>query len=71
MTDRVNALLVVLDKDIRTDDIGSLVNAIKCIKHVVDVKLNIADVNSHIAKATAKQEFQTRFIELYSKIFED
>lgn len=46
MTDRVNALVVVLDKDIRTDDVESLIEAIKHFRGVLSVFNNIADASS-------------------------
>jgi len=38
MTDRYCAPTVVLDKDIRSDDAEAIINAIKMVKHVLDVK---------------------------------
>jgi hypothetical protein len=37
MTDRYHALTVVLDREIRTDDAEDIINAIKQLRHVVDV----------------------------------
>lgn len=56
MSDRTNALLVVLDHDIRVDDVQSIIAAIRLIKNVVDVKANVVDANSHVAYARVKSE---------------
>jgi hypothetical protein len=50
MTDRVKSLTVVLDKDIRVDDVESLVNAIRCIRHVMSVGTNIVDSDDYAAR---------------------
>ena len=49
MTDRINALIVTLDHDIREDDVEHIVGAIHMIKYVASVKKNVADIGSHIA----------------------
>lgn len=64
MTDRVNALLVVLDKDIRSDDVEPLVNAIRQLRNVADVELNIADAESYIAKSQAITELGRRVLDV-------
>ncbi len=56
MTDRYNALIVVLDRDIRDDDAKAIIDAIKMIKHVQSVKGNVSDITDHVAKETAKRE---------------
>lgn len=60
MTGRANALLVVLEIDMRTDDVESLVEAIKHMRGVSDVRLNISDSNAWIAYQRAKDELTKR-----------
>jgi hypothetical protein len=60
MTDRINALTVVLDKDIRDDDIKSLVDAIYMLKHVLSVDLNVSDLDDHIARDRARMELEKK-----------
>lgn len=43
MTDRVNALVVVLEKDVRIDDVASLTDAIRQLRGVISVTPHIAD----------------------------
>ena len=64
MTDRYNALVVVLDQDIRSDDAETIINAIKALKHVVSVKGNVSDINSHTAEAIAKHKLQHKIFEV-------
>ncbi len=58
MTDRINALVVVLEADYRDDDIQGLADAIKRFRFVRDVKLNVADLDSTIAEARVKGEMR-------------
>lgn len=43
MTDRVNQLTVVLDHEMRVDDVEELVAAIRMLRHVLTVKLGSTD----------------------------
>jgi hypothetical protein len=63
MTDRINGVFVTLEKDTRIDDAEYLLNAIRMIKGVGDVSVNVVDFDSHMAKTQAKTE-------LVSKIYE-
>lgn len=56
MTDRYNALTVVLEKDIRNDDAEALLNAIRQLRGVLSVTGNVADLDSHMAQARARHE---------------
>jgi len=68
MTNRYYALTVVLDKDMRSDDAESIINAIKMIKHVLKVKGNIANPDIWMAQVRAKQELvQKLFKVLHDK----
>ena len=60
MTDRYNALLVVLDKDIRSDDAKSIINAIRMICHVQKVTPHVSDVTDHIAESRVKTELREK-----------
>lgn len=51
MTDRIHALTVVLNKDIRTDDIQPLIDAIFMLRHVADVTTHVADAGDYLARA--------------------
>lgn len=57
MTDRYYALTVILEKDIREDDAEPILNAIRMIKGVQDVKGNVSDVSTYIAQEKARRHF--------------
>lgn len=63
MTDRINALVVILEKDVRTDDVESAVNAIRMIKGVLDVKKNVADIADAVAYGRAKSLLLKKMVE--------
>ncbi len=68
MTDRINTLCVCLDKDYRDDDIQALANAIRMMKGVIGVELNVADSESWVAQTLAKNELRDKLWEvLYPK----
>jgi len=53
MADRLNALTVSLDRDIREDDAEVIINAIKAIRGVNGVTGNIVDPDSFVAQLRA------------------
>jgi len=56
MTDRINALVVVLEKDIRDDDIECLINAIKCFRNVLSIKKNVRDSSDYVHESRLKNK---------------
>lgn len=60
MTDRINALTVVLDHDYRDDDIEVVIQCIQLLRGVISVTPNITDISDHIALARAKQELREK-----------
>ena len=48
MTDRLKGVLVTFDRDIREDDAEPLLNAIKMIRGVLEVKPYIAGAEDHM-----------------------
>ena len=56
MTDRYNYLVVGLEKEIRSDDAVSLIEAIKMLKGVMNVKANVSNADDWIAKETARND---------------
>ena len=56
MTDRINALTVVLNEDMRDDDVQAIVDAILCLRNVASVTANVADVEDHIARIRVSRE---------------
>lgn len=60
MTDRVNGFTVVLESDIRLDDVEPIMNAMKQIKGVAAVTPHISTIDNHIAITRARIEFAQR-----------
>lgn len=68
MTARVNSLFVILENDIRIDDIQPTVDAIKQIKGVLDVKTNISTPQDTISEVRVRNELgQKIFAVIYPK----
>lgn len=68
MTDRYNALIVALDKDIRDDDCETIINAIKMIKGVKDVQGNTVDADSFVAESRARQNVTEKLFKVIEEI---
>lgn len=64
MTDRVNYLTVVLEENMRVDDVEALVNAIGCMRHVLAVKPNIADADAAVAKIMARAAIAEKILDV-------
>lgn len=56
MTDRVEALTIVLDEDVREDDVESLIHAILHFKGVIAVTKNKVQVDSYVARERVRRE---------------
>ena len=68
MTDRIHALTVILENDTRDDDVESLVEAIKHLRNVSDVKLHITDISDFSARTRVRQELAEKLWQvLYPK----
>ena len=72
MTDKTINLIVSLDKEYRTDDAEFIVNAIKMIKGVLSVDINVCGdlvaMNKYAIKQHLKKEFLETLIEIFDKI---
>jgi len=64
MTDRYYALTVILDKDMLDVHCESIINAIKMIKHVLDVKGNVASPDTWMAESRALHETRMKLWEV-------
>jgi len=63
MTDRYNALTVVLDRDIRSDDCEPLIAAIQQLRGVLSVTPNVSDFDDHVAFERARLELRTKLLQ--------
>lgn len=56
MTERINALSVVLDRDMREDDVTAVIDAISMLRGVLCVTTRPATIESLVAEERAKRE---------------
>lgn len=68
MTDRVHSLTLILDRDIREDDIESLVQALYHLKHVIQVDKNVSNIESHMAEGRAKWELRRQLVQVMKEL---
>ena len=54
MTDRIHSLVVVLEEDVRDDEIQPLISAIKHMRNVLSVEGNISDYTAYMAQERAR-----------------
>lgn len=64
MTDRFNALTVVLDHDIRDDDAEHILNAIRMVKGVLSVEGNVVNTDDFIHSARIRAEIAEKIREI-------
>jgi hypothetical protein len=67
MSDRTQCLTVVLDGTYRTDDIEQVVNAIKMIKGVADVGVNVKDPADYLAYTSVRFELEQKLWDALKK----
>jgi uncharacterized protein YlbG (UPF0298 family) len=60
MTDRVNCLFVALDRDIREDDVEHLVNAIRALRYVLKVEMNVVEHVDWVAGMRIRRELRDK-----------
>lgn len=72
MTDRINALIVVLEQDMRTDDAEATIAAIRQIRGVLSVEAHVADIGAHIAETRARTVLSEQILKvLYPDLYGD
>ena len=64
MTDRYNALTVVLEDDIRDDDAKALLTAIRMLRGVLTVTPHVADHTKFVAETRAKDDLREKLFAL-------
>jgi hypothetical protein len=60
MTNRLDAVLVIFDHDIREDDAESLISAIRHLRGVGEVKPHVSDLEGSIAYSRARLDLEKR-----------
>lgn len=67
MTDRIFALTVLLDEDVREDDAAPIIAAIQMIKHVLKVESHISNLDTWAAEARARTDLTRQLWEVLLK----
>ena len=62
MTDRINAITLVLEKDTRVDDAENIMLAVRMLKGVVSAEGNVTDINDYVAQSRARYEIGQKVI---------
>jgi hypothetical protein len=60
MTERYHTLTVVLDHDMRLEEVDLLVQAIRQLRGITSVSANVADYTSFMAEERAKRTLRER-----------
>ena len=64
MTDRINSIIVVLDKDLRTDDAEPILEAIRQLRGVLLVTPKVSQGNDFFAEQRVKRQLLEKLMEL-------
>ena len=62
MTDRFNALTVVMERDMREDDAEAILSAIRQLRGVLSVSGHVADITAHLAEERARHELREKLM---------
>lgn len=71
MTNRVNGLVITLDKDYRDDDVQVIIDAIKMIRGVADVDMNIVEMQDYLNRNRVRYEIEGEIYKAIGNIFDD
>jgi len=64
MTDRICALTVALDRDIRDDDIAPLVAAVQQLRGVCGVTAHVVGMEDYAARSRANLDWRKKILEM-------
>lgn len=67
MTDRVKGFTVTLEKDIRIDDVEVIMQAIRMIRGIADVKPSILTSEDYMNRQMVKYELREKFWKFYTE----
>lgn len=70
MTDRIQAFVVILDRDMREDDADGLRQAILRLRGVADVVADVMDIDTVTTRARIRRETAEAFATMFRKIMD-
>jgi len=69
MTDRVHAITVVLEEDIRSDDVEAITNSIEMIRGVLTTETHVTDISDYTARERVRHELGRKLLKVvYPKL---
>jgi len=70
MTDRIKGFTIVLDSDIKDDDLEYIENAIRMIKGVAGIQRSIVNAEDYMNRERIKLEFRQKCWDFVDQTFE-
>lgn len=67
MTEKVKGFTVTLEKDIRIDDVESIMQAILMIRGIANVEASISTSEDHMNRERIRREFREKFLKFYKE----
>lgn len=64
MSDRIKALTVVLEQDLRQEDAEPLMAAIRQMRHVTEVSAEVADQDLYVATTRVRRELGEKLLKI-------
>ena len=64
MTDRIKSLTIVLEHDVRDDDIVSLITAITQFRGVLSVETCVTEIDSQVAEQSKKMNLREKLFKI-------
>jgi len=60
VTDRIHSITLVLEQDMRVDDVEDLMIALRCFKRVVLVQPNVSDYMLLVAESRVRRDLEEK-----------
>ena len=70
MTDRIHAITVALDRDMRDDDVECVLKAIRMLRFVADVTPHVVDMESYSARSRVISRVRTELVDAINNAFD-
>lgn len=58
MTDRINSIIVTLERDMRDDDVECVLNSIRMNRYVLSVKPNVTTMDDHVSHERLSHRYE-------------
>lgn len=68
MTDRIKALVVTLEPDVRSDDAEAIIHAIRMMRRVASVDPLVDQIDDLTARRRVRHELADKLMQLYKDV---